>query len=218
MKKFLRLMILLLLIFPVSTKAYYNSCSVSDTVKLNKVASNVLSNYTYYIDSAGNLKFKIIVNNLHSYLYLYDTQTKQTYYSTGEISIMNYGPGANLKFELRSNLGYCKGVYVSSIYVTLPYYNKYYSDELCKGIENYKLCKRWTKVNLSYEEFKNEITKYRNSLKKPDAIVDDYNKSILEIILDFYFDYYYVILPPIVIIGGIVMYMVKRKKEKENFF
>ena len=64
MKKIFRILILLLVIFPVSTKAYYNSCTNSDTSKLNKIASNVLYNYTYYNDNTGNLKFKIPSNSL----------------------------------------------------------------------------------------------------------------------------------------------------------
>lgn len=218
MKKLFKLAILLLLVFPVSTKAYYNSCSVSDTVKLNKVASNVLSNHMYYTDSNGNLKFKIIINNLHNYLYLYDPQKKQTYYSTGEIEISNYSPGVTLEFKLYSNLSYCKGVYINSLYVNLPQYNKYYNDKLCEGIEEYKLCKRWTKMSLSYEDFKKNVINYRNSLKKDNVSVSDKDKSFIEIILDFYFDYYFVILPPIVIVSGIIIYIIKRKEEKENFF
>ena len=218
MKKLFKLAILLLLVFPVSTKAYYNSCSVSDTVKLNKVASNVLSNHMYYTDSNGNLKFKIIINNLHNYLYLYDPQKKQTYYSTGEIEISNYSPGVTLEFKLYSNLSYCKGVYINSLYVNLPQYNNYYNDKLCEGIEEYKLCKRWTKMSLSYEDFKKNVINYRNSLKKDNVSVSDKDKSFIEIILDFYFDYYFVILPPIVIVSGIIIYMIKRKEEKENFF
>lgn len=218
MKKFIKILILILFVFPIPTKAYYNSCNNSDTAKLNKVASNVLTNYTYYTDNAGNLKFKIIVNNLHPYLYLYDPQKKQTYYSKGEIEILNYAPDRTIELKLYSNLDNCKGVLIHSLYVTLPPYNKYYNDQLCEGIENYKLCRRWSRMSLSYEDFKKEVIKYKKSLEVKDVQADDYDKSIVEIILDFYFDYYFVILPPIVIISGIIIYMIKRKQEKENFF
>lgn len=218
MKKIFRILILLLVIFPVSTKAYYNSCTNSDTSKLNKIASNVLYNYTYYTDNTGNLKFKIIVNNLHHYLYLYDPQKKQTYYSTGEVEILNYAPDRTIELKLHSNLATCKGVYINSLFITLPPYNKYYNDKLCEGIENYKLCRRWSKMTLNYEDFKKEVIKYKKSLEIKDVQDDDYDKSIIEIILDFYFDYYFVILPPIVIVSGIVIYMIKRKQEKESFF
>lgn len=217
MKKIIKLLILFFVIFPTSSKAYYNACNNTDTVKLNKLASNILTNYTY-TETASGIKFNIILNNLNSNLYIYDVNRKQTYYSTGEIVLGDYYQKQTVEYKIYSNLPYCKGYYINSIFVKLPSYNKYYKDELCKGIEDYKLCKKWTSINLEYDDFKREIKMYKDSLnKKANNKIND-TKSIYEVILDFYIKYYYIILPSIIVVGGLIMFVVKKKQEKDDIF
>ncbi len=217
MKKIIKLFVLLLVVFPTSTYAYYNACNNTDTVKLNKLASNILTNYTY-TETTNGIKFKIIINNLNSNLYIYDVNKKQTYYSTGEITLENYYQKQTVEYKVYSNLPYCKGYYINSIFVKLPSYNKYYKDELCVGIEDYKLCRKWINVNLSYDEFKKEIIDYKDRLNKKDDNKMENTKSIYEVILDFYLDYYYIILPITIILGVTIIFLVKKKQEKEDIF
>lgn len=217
MKKIIKLFVLLLVVFPTSTYAYYNACNNTDTVKLNKLASNILTNYTYTETNEG-IKFKVIINNLNSNLYIYDVNKKQTYYSTGEITLENYYQNQTLEYKVYSNLPYCKGYYINSIFVKLPSYNKYYKDELCAGIEDYKLCRKWINVNLSYDEFKKEIIAYKDSLNKKGDNKIENTKSIYEVILDFYLDYYYIILPITILLGGTIIFLIKKKQEKEDMF
>lgn len=217
MKKIIKLLILFFVIFPTSSKAYYNVCNNIDTVKLNKLASNILTNYTY-TETNGGIKFNIILNNLNSNLYIYDVNKNQTYYSTGEIVLGDYYQKQTIEYKIYSNLPYCKGYYINSIFVKLPAYNQYYKDELCKDIEDYKLCKKWTSVSLNYDDFKKEIKLYKDSLIKKEENKKEKNKSVYEVILDFYIEYYYIILPLIIAIGGVVIVLVKRKQEKEEIF
>lgn len=207
--------IMLLIMIPHQVKAY-NMCSTEDTVKLNKIASNVLANYNYY-EANGTVKFKITINNLTSNTYIYDAVKKQTYYSNGEITLDNYGPNQTVEYKIYSNISYCKGQYLNSIFVTLPPYNPYYKDKLCSGIEDYKLCQRWSNVNLTYDEFKKQINDYRNSNIEAEPNVEDTYKSIYEIILDFYIKYYYIILPLIIVVGGIILAVNKQKSSKDEF-
>lgn len=215
-KKYLKLILMMLLIMvPYQVKAY-NTCSTEDTVKLNKLASNVLANYSYY-ETNGTVKFKITINNLNSNIYIYDATKKQTYYSIGEITLDNYGPNQTVEYKVYSNIAYCKGQYLNSVFVTLPPYNPYYKDKLCSDIEDYKLCQRWSNVNLTYEEFKKQINDYRNGNIKKDKNVDNTYKSVYELILDFYINYYYIILPLIIVVGGIILAVNKQKNSKDDF-
>ena len=217
MKKIIKLFVFLLVIFPTSTKAYFNSCNNADTVKLNKLASNILTNYTY-TETTNGIKFNIILNNLNSNLYIYDVNKKQTYYSTGEIVLGDYYKNQTIEYKIYSNLAYCKGYYINSIFVKLPSYNYYYKDQLCAGIEDYKLCKKWVNVNLSYEDFQKEVKSYKESLNKKEETKKNDDKSIYELILDFYIKYYYIILPIIIVVGGVFAIIIKKKKEKEELF
>lgn len=213
--KYIKLIIvIMLMMIPYNVRAY-NMCSREDTVKLNKLVSNVLTNYSYYETNNG-LKFKITINNLNSNIYIYDATKKQTYYSTGEITLDNYGPNQTIEYKIYSNVPYCKGQYLNSVFVTLPPYNPYYKDKLCLGIEDFKLCQRWSNVNLTYDQFKKEINDYLNSNKKEEIVNDEY-KSIYEIILGIYIKYYYLILPAIIIIGGIVILINKQRNSKDEF-
>ena len=178
------------------------------------MANNVLTNYIYY-ETNGTIKFKVTINNLSSYVYLRDMRKKQTYYTTGEITLDNYGPDQTIEYRLYSNLDYCKGNYINSFYVTLPPYNPYYKDSLCKGIENYKLCRKWYKMTLTYDEFKKEVTAYLyKSTEDKQKDLKDY-KSIYEIVFDYYLKYYYIVLPAIIIVGLIVIIIKRRKEAKE---
>lgn len=215
-KKILKLIVLILLIILPHKVNAYNFCTTDDTVKLNKFAANVLTNYSYY-EVNGQVKFKITINNLNSNIYIYDVKKKQTYYSIGEITLDNYGPNQTVEYKIYSNLPYCKGQYLNSLYVTLPPYNRYYKDKLCEGLENYRLCQRWSNVDLTYDEFKKEMNDYLNSKNQNETInLNDY-KSIYQIILDFYIKYYYIILPIIIIIGGIIIVLKKQKENNDEF-
>lgn len=215
-KKYLKLiMVIFFAMIPYQVKAY-NICSTEDTVKLNKLASNVLANYSYY-ETDGVVKFKITINNLSSNTYIYDAVKKQTYYSTGEITLENYGPNQTVEYKIYSNIAYCKGQYLNSIFVTLPPYNPYYKDKLCSGIEDYKLCQKWSNVNLTYDEFKQQIYTYRNDNNEQKKNINDNYKSIYELILDFYIKYYYIILPLIIVVGGIILAVNKQKSSKDEF-
>ena len=93
------------------------------------------------------------------------TSERKEFSVKSEIILDNYGAGKSIEYKIYSNLNYCRGQYISSLYVTLPSYNPYYKDELCKGLENYTLCRRWAKVDLTYDEFKKQMKDYYNKIK-----------------------------------------------------
>lgn len=205
--------LILLLILPFKVNAY-GFCKTEDSIRLHKLANNVLANYSYY-EVNGNLRFKINIYNLNPDLYIYDSAKRKEITAKSEITIDNYGAGKSIEYKIYSNLNYCKGQYISSLYVTLPSYNPYYKDELCKGLETYTLCRRWAKVDLTYDQFKKQMNDYIDYLKQKNK--PNNSNNIFQMILDFYIKYYYIILPVIIVIGGAILLIIKYREEKEEF-
>jgi ABC-type antimicrobial peptide transport system permease subunit len=65
-----------------------------------------------------------------------------------------------------SDATYCNEYKVSTRLVQIPYYNKYYKNDLCNGYEYYYLCKENSDVRLTDEQFEKNMKAYIDSLKK----------------------------------------------------
>ena len=214
MKKKLSFTILfiILLMLPNSVKA---ACTYSDNTRLQKLASNVGFSYEYYEDG-DNIKFKIEVVNLPKELKLRDTTKLKWYYYNGKtITLSNYTPGTSVIFALYAANGNCDGTKLITKYVPLPSYNKYYKNELCKDISNYKLCQKWTNTStISKEVFEANVKNYKKSLKEKATVKEQEEKTTIEKILIFISKYYIVLfgIPLILSIIGI------RRINKKNSF
>ena len=210
MKKIIFFIFLFLVPFKIS--AYY--CDYAYYNELQKKASNVniLKEYEVFGDTAV---FKITIYNLSEGQYVVDEINGKTYYYEGqdsiELAVVN--PGM-YKFLVYSSDNYCDENSLNTLFAEIPTYNKFYKDELCIGIENYKYCQRWFSGTISYDDFKKAVNEYRESLKKPETGVSDEYKSIFTYLLEFYVAYWFVILP-VIIVGGIILIFVKRKQENQ---
>ena len=197
------------------------ACSYSDAARLKKIVSNISFSYDY-IEEERNIKFSVFVNNMHNDIYFKDAITGLTYYKseTEEITINNYNQGSSIRYIFYGNNEACKDVELSIQYVSLPYYNSFYKDELCKGIEEFKLCQKWTSTGIkNYSEFKKEVYNYRQSLKDNNITEEEVkivNQSILQIVLGYIFKYYYVVLIIIIIVCLVAIYRLN-KKDSFNF-
>lgn len=187
MKKAIYLfMFIIFLTIPTIVKAdsTYYSCNASDLTKLQKLATNIVSSYDYQENFGnnkyGSVTFTIKLTNLNSKLYIINTGTKTRYnYSSNELVINNISPGQTLHYEVYGNDYGCNDKYLMTIYINIPSYNKYYVDDLCKNFQGYKLCNKWNKVDMSYDEFKNAVSKYANA-EKPNNQEDEKNDKTFE--------------------------------------
>lgn len=203
-----KLKLLLLLLIPISIKA---ECSNQELTRYK-----TLSGYAdYYYEYDGN--FNITVYNLSNELTIKNLNNGQVLTSPskiGEIKINGVNPGTIVKLGLYPNRGDCSDYRVQTIYVNLPYYNKYYNDEVCKNNDNV-LCSKWANTNkYSHEQFLKEVQK----TKKDEIIVEtepEENKDNSSI-LGFIGDYYIIILLAI-IGGGIAGIYYLDKKDKFDF-
>lgn len=224
MKKYFKLAVVLflLVLVPVHVDAvdYLDECDYSTKAKLKRMASNINTSYTP-VENNNDVTFNVTISNIYSGLVVLDGKTGNEYrYDTNrevphEVTITGLKPDQTYRYEVYTDVENCSEESLNVYYVTLPAYNPYYKDELCKGVENYKLCNRWLKHSLTHEEFVREITKYKKSLnqsKKEEVIVE----KKLNTMLEFLKDYYYIFIG-LGILGVIYVIYVRRKRDSFGF-
>lgn len=204
--RYLKGLICLIILSPLCVKALI--CDNADVIRLQKLAKNITTSYDY-VENNSSVQFSITFENVSNELYLKNSSSGEEFYADGEFTLNNYSAGENYKFEVRSTNALCNTKALSYIYVNLPPYNPYYNDPICNGV-SYKYCNKWQKNTLSYDEFIQDVTNYKNSLitndEKPQQI-----KGLFDYIVEFYANYYFIILPVIIIFGviGITIYTKK---------
>lgn len=211
MKKILVFMLLIVLC-PIQTKALM--CNNESKAKYNEMAKNISVNYEYQ-ETENDVIFNIKITNIPESFIIVDIKNNVTYkYRSSEIIIPNVSKNTSYKFNVMKDDDACSWEIFYTHYINIPSYNFYYKDEVCKGIEDYKLCNKWLNINMEYDEWKNKIIEYKNSLiNNDDEIIDDEEKGVFDILLDFYIEYYYIILPLVIVISLVCVYLYNRKHD-----
>ena len=202
-----KLKILLLLLIPISVKA---TCTNEELSRYKQLASNVNSYYEY------DNNFNVTVYNISNDIKVINTNDNSTYTNSngiGEIKINNISPGTSLTLGIYPNNGECSDYRIRTIYVNLPYSNKYYQEEVCINNSN-PLCSKWANTNnYTKEQFINEVTKNKKEeIIEPESEPEVKSFSFLEFLGDFYIP----ILLLIIISGSIGIYFLN-KKQKFDF-
>lgn len=218
LKKYLNIVFLFIIIcFPTNIFAR-EICDYEKQTRIQRIASNIATSYEYNEvfeeeEKFSTVTFDVFLSNTHKDIYIVDEQTQQTYYnnSISEITIAKQKPGKYLKFSVYGNIDGCYEQHLTTLYVTLPNFNKYYSDPLCRNIPDYVLCNKWSKVDLSYKDFEKKINKYlQDSIKKEDIITIG-DLSLFEKIIGFLAKYSFIIFGSIIIIcAGLIIYLNKK--------
>ena len=208
-------LLLIMVIFLSLTKVNAAACDNNEKVNYQEKAKNISYSYKY----VDNDTFNITFTNIDSSFYLVNMENMQEYdYANGEMTINNITPGKSYRFNVfTKDDNPCSSSSIYSIYITLPYYNPYYTDSLCEGIKNYKYCKKFINKMISSEEFEKSVTKYRKSLEREKEKTNKKTNlpSMFSYAIDFYLDYYFIILP-VIIIASITV-IIKHNKKEELF-
>ena len=201
---------LLFIIFPLQARAIL--CTNDKKVKYQALASNITTSYTYQ-EVNGTITFQITLSNINSELIIKDVKNDKVYpYQGKELIIPNLKEGTSYRFDVYVEDMDCDDKIMYSHYVNTPSYNPYYQDEICRGMENYSICQKWSKVTVSYEEFKRKVEELKKEPTKPIIKEEEEEfKTIGDYLLEFYLSYYYIVLP-IFIVGGIVIIIRYNKK------
>lgn len=168
--KFRLLCLLFTLLLPINTFALYeitdSRCTTDMKISLREKAINV----TYKLNKIVNKKvtYEIQLLNIDEDMYIVDSFTNNKY-TIKNNKIENITPGLTVNLDIyASNNNYCEGYKMTTKIVNIPYYNKYSSNELCKGYETYILCKETSNINIDEKEFNTRMKSYINSLKQED--------------------------------------------------
>ena len=215
MKHIKLLLSFVLLIIPIQTKALL--CSNENKVKFQTLASNITTSYTY-IEENGTVSFQVVLSNITEGLIVKDIKNGVTYpYRGSEIVIPNLSQDTSYRFDIYTSDIDCHLENLYSHYITTPPYNPYYQDAVCIGMENYPICQKWTKVNLTYEAFQQKVESLKQKDEKPIPTPEEeeVTKGIYDYLLEFYLDYYYIVLP-VFIAGGI--FIIYRYNKKNDLF
>ena len=212
MKKIIFILICLFA-FPLSSFAV-SKCN--DTFQF---AYNVNTNYL--INTTGeNASFTILITNLTSDMILIDKQTSKVYNkfnATGSSLSINTTRSGSYSFEIYSKI--CKES-MRKISVTLPTYNKYFSDERCKGYESYPLCQRWSGYSGDEKKFQSDLDKIKEAEKnkKDDSAeqVEKTKEKWYEVISEVLITYWWALLLIITAIMGLV-YVIRSRRKKNEF-
>lgn len=210
-----RYILLSIILLAVSPKISALTCDNKVKVDYQEKAKNITYSYDY---NDSNNTFNATITNIAEGFYLLDLDSYQRHgYSGSELTLNNLQPGRRYKFGIYSSNIDCLNKNLYTLYVTLPYYNPYYKDSLCSGIENYKYCKKFINKSVTYEEFAQNVTDYRNKLINGDDEEDkkDAISSLLSEIFNFYLKYYYIFSLVIIIGGGIIIW---RHNKKQDLF
>lgn len=219
-KNILFVFILVILILPNNIKAK-DVCGYEDKTRLQRIASNISTSYTYKEEENeetgyNSVKFTVTISNMHNDIYLINEETGEIYKnnSSNEIIINDIKPGKYLKYFVYGNIDGCFGEKITTIYVTLPSFNKYYTDDICRNIPEYSLCNKWTSVKMTHDQFTSKVNNYLDSLiVKPDKIKTDNKRSVIEIIESFIIKYGLLIFGLIILITvGIKAYLIKKDR------
>ena len=218
MKNIKKLILFLILCFPFIVNAR-ETCDYEVQTRLQRIASNIATSYKYNEEfkegeQFSTVTFDVMLSNTHKDIYIVDEQTDQVYHnnSISEITIARQKPGKYLKYSVYGNVSGCYEQKLTTLYVTLPSFNKYYTDPLCRNIPDYTLCNKWNKVDMSYKDFQTKVNKYLESLSKRGSIItNDNDITLFEKIIDFLAKYSLIIFGSIVLICSVlIIYLVKK--------
>lgn len=203
----------LLLLIPVTK--IEGACSYSDIARLKKIAANVNASYEY-VEKNSQVTFQITLNNLNSELYFIDLSNNLKYdFTKEEITLKNYNSGQTIRYSFYASDRECSDEPLYTLRVTLPKYNEYYTDEICKGIENYSLCQKWSSHNLTYTKFLEKVNEYKKTLIVSEDPIEEIKPSeitFLQLMINFLVDYY-IYIAVLIIVLLIVFLAFKRKDD-----
>lgn len=189
MKK-IYVLLFLFILFPIRASAIYEVMDTRCTTELKLSLKREANEITYRVtknEKDGKVTYSAILYNISDNLYITDS-SKNVY---EESKIENIKPGSSISISIyASNNNYCKGYKVGTKIIKAPNYNPYSTNDLCKGYENYALCKEDANISLTEKEFETQMKNYIESLKvKVDNnVVETTNDSgfnLIEFIKDY---------------------------------
>lgn len=218
------LLFMLFVITPIIVNAKHEItnplCTDNEKVKLREEALKVNYALEKYLDKA-TIYYKVTLINLNSNIKI-NYETKNYIPTSDKLEILNLLPGITMYLNLYAADNHvCAGYKIHTKILNIPYYNKFKDHELCKGNEEYFLCKENTSTKVTEEEFIRLINDYIKNKNKP--VVENPNEekptteeetSLNDTIIRFLIEYYIYILIGIIVLGtsGIIILWIRKRR------
>ena len=172
MKKLKYVLFLLLIVLSFDVKAE-DRCDKDELARLKALANKVEFDYDYKLVDEKAV-FSINAVNLNEDLkvliiedYLNDNYKEFKDNSEHKATLDGFEPGERVTVTIKGYVpNWCSGKTVLTKTVKLPYYNYFYSEEKCKGYEDFKYCKQLVDGNITEKEFEKQFETYKKNKEK----------------------------------------------------
>jgi hypothetical protein len=233
-KKYLMLCLIFFVvtfIYPYTINA--EECPSTELAKLKASANaaeikyDYIKDYSQYEGRVDDLNiynlFNISINNLTDKFFAIIYGKDIVYFYDASAEVPNtitkgfFEGGVQYTFDFIANTkDACNGELLNTKTITLPSFNKYSLDPLCKGIEDYRLCNMWYAGNIRRDEFVTRVTEYKNSLKNKDSDNTLLPQNEWDIIMDWLINNYNIILISIIVAGSSIIIIIKINEKRKN--
>lgn len=217
MKK-LTYLLFLLLIIPIKVGAIHEVIDSRCTNSLKTMLRNEGQEVSYRfskVKSESDVTYTIYFYNLTENIYM--TDSSGNIYTSSKIEKLT--PGSSFVINMyASNKTYCGGYKIYSKTVSVPYYNPYFGSDLCKGYENYSLCKENVNVTISQEEFEKKLNSYKESFKEEVNINNEEEENNEFSLYEFIMRYKYYLTSTLatLVLIAVVFIIIKEVKKRKN--
>ncbi len=219
-KHVFKLLLFCLFLVPFKVEAY-SYCPTDSMIRYQKLATNITTTYSY-VEQNNSITFTGNILNVHQDLFVVNNTTEEIYYPNSDITnftLSNLSEGVSYSFTVYTALGGCEDRALYTFYISLPYYNQYYTHSECVGYEEHSYCQRWAKANITEEQFLKELSSYKESLIKDDIDDETTDDNGGFDIFAFIAEYstYIIVVATIILILLEVMYYSRLKKDDFKF-
>lgn len=219
MNKVYFLLLVLVFLIPINTKAYYDvidsRCVSTMKLSLKNEAEEIAYRLSKNVDNKENVTYNLILYNLSDNFVVKDGNDN----ILKDNKIDNLKPGTRIVLNFYvSNKSYCEGYRASVKTINIPYYNKFYTSELCTGYESYYLCQENSNINnITEEEFNKKMNDYIDSLKKNDVETSIIIQEEEQSFMDYLYEYWiYIVSFILIMLLIVILLIISNKKKNKN--
>lgn len=161
------LFLLILLAFPIFVDA---ECTYKEKYELNALSSYI--DYTYDYNENSQV-FTVNLFNIDEKLELrYENKVYTP--NGGKVTLNNVEPGSRLSIDVYSTIqNECYNEHLRVVYISVPYFNRFYQSILCKGHEHLNICNsKFLDYQISNQTFILLLNNEEFTLNKDEEIIE----------------------------------------------
>lgn len=214
-KVYFLLFLVLFLLVPIKTSAYYDVLDSRCTTRLKMSFREEADEVTYRLskNDGDTITYNLLLYNLSDNLVVKDANGNVI--KGNKIEKIEPGTRITLVFYV-SNKSYCEDYKASTKIINVPYYNKFYKNDICVGYESYYLCQKNSNIKLSEEEFNKKMNEYIESIKNEEVESKIEIETETDKLVDFLSDYWIYLVSFLLIVFTIIILIFVKSRKKED--